>query len=791
MKTTLFAMIVVLFLIMCPWGDHAWTQDKTAPWMEMINKEKAMLHNTRMELERYISEQPARIQDVRDKTGELQQQLRKLSIAYNIEDGNSIELRDKLSQIDRIRAEGQGVVSHLISELESLDIFGKSLQGNLREYEQLARESFLKEKQEILTEYILELKHILNLVDTAKQLTAIAPNSVDELFIRLHSKRVEIEKDLLKSWKTNYFHPVPVYYFSAKGWKEAQRGLDQWIRFMPYWHIPLKENWGSFRNDLFLALIAVVILVFLSTYLLGKLERRSNLAGLRGNFFPSSLWFGFGIPIYVMIALCGQGGFGILRFAAETIIAGGIVTLSWRMRMFLPHRGGLSKRNIHWPLWALFTVLIGVMTSHFPLYLATPFLALLLIVCSLYLLSIRKGFIGQFDKRIGKIMPWLLFFLMILTLSKWGGIAIFLTIISFIVFLNMEFCYNVVCIMEYLSRANKERPVAHNIMNGILLPLLLIGFITVSLIWLCLFSGGMPLLKGIVEWRVNFGLFYLNLSMVIIILAIFFVVRFITMFLNRVLDAIGTRREEIRMGTIRSIQAITAYAVWCLYALFSLNLLGVKLEHIALIAGGLSIGVGLGLQDIVKNFFSGLILLFGRSIHPGDEIQIEDIRGTVIKINIRNAIIQTNEDSTIFIPNSDLAYKKIVNWTYKDPKGRAEIVVGVAYDSDTDQVRDLLIQSAHAHPQVLREPQPYVLFSDFGESTLIFRLRFWIKNLVHKRDRVSSAIRFEIDRVFRENGIEISYPQREIHIRQEGFRWRRFISGWRSFPTNRGGTRCD
>jgi small-conductance mechanosensitive channel len=319
--------------------------------------------------------------------------------------------------------------------------------------------------------------------------------------------------------------------------------------------------------------------------------------------------------------------------------------------------------------------------------------------------------------------------------------------------------------MEHINLTSRERVVTHNIVNGIVFPLLLLGFFTTSAVWICMFIGGMPLLNGIIQWRINFGLFALNLSMVIIIVAVFFVVRSITVLLNRALDAISMRREEIQTGTIKSIQAILTYIIWCLYILFSLNLLGVKLEHIALIAGGLSIGVGFGLQDMIKNFFSGLILLFGRSIHPGDEIQIEDVRGTVKKINIRNTIVQTNEDSTIFIPNSDLAFRKITNWTYKDPKGRAEIIVGVAYGSDTERVRTLLIECALAHPHVLREPPPYVLFYDFGQSALVFHLRFWIKNLIQQRDKVSSVIRFEIDKIFREHNIEIAFPQHDIRIR--------------------------
>jgi len=133
-------------------------------------------------------------------------------------------------------------------------------------------------------------------------------------------------------------------------------------------------------------------------------------------------------------------------------------------------------------------------------------------------------------------------------------------------------------------------------------------------------------------------------------------------------------------------------------------------------------------------------------------------------------VVQTNEDSTIFLPNADLVAKKIVNWTHKDPRGRAEIVVGVAYGTDMDLVRELLIRCALTNPDVLKTPPPYVLFSDFGDNALILHLRFWIMHVVLATDRVKSAVRFDIDRVFRENNIEIAYPQQDIHIRS--------LTGW-------------
>ncbi|MEI8188258.1 MAG: mechanosensitive ion channel domain-containing protein [candidate division NC10 bacterium] len=760
---------LLLSLLLLLWSPFAQGEDqgeeKILPWIEMIIREDALLFDVRKELEKYISEQPERIQKVRIKTEELNQQLRKLIIIYNMEEGNPVELRDKLTQIEHLRRAGQDIIDPLNSEMESIDSFEKPLRENLTEYKQLSEEGVLREQKAILGKYINELKYMLDLAATARQLIAIVPNSVDALFIRLDNKKSEIEKDLIKSWKTFFLRPLPVYYFSAEGWKNAHKGMQAWVRFLPYWQIPLKESWSTFLNNLIMALAAGVIFIAGSLFFLGRAERRFPLAAPRRHLFPACLWLGVGLPLYIMITTCGLSQYGIYRFPAEALLAGGMVSLTWRMRRLSPTYEVSSKHNILWPLWCLFTAAIVAMTNHVPAALFSPFMAILLIVCALYLFCIRKGFQGNREKTFGAVSPVLLLVLSFISLSKWGNLSILIASIWFLLLLNIEFGSNIILVMERRKRANTGSLVAHNIVNGVVFPLLLIGSVTTTAVWICMCVGGMPLFNSLIQWRINFGLFNLTLAMAIIILAIFFIVRSVTALLHRALEFIIEQREEIHAGTIKSIQAILAYIFWTLYILFSLNLLGVKLEHIALIAGGLSIGVGFGIQDMIRNFISGLILLFGRSIHPGDEIETENVRGTVVRTSIRNTIVQTNEDSTIFIPNSDLAYKKVANWTYRDPKGRAEIVVGVAYGSDTDRVRTLLIESALAHPQVLREPPPYVLFFDFGENGLVFRLRFWIKNMIQQRDRVSSAIRFGIDTIFKEHKIEIAFPQRDIHIR--------------------------
>jgi len=732
----------------------------------MIRKEEVLLFNAKNDLDKYISEQPDRIQRVRRKTEEINQHLRRLVIMYHIEELNPVELRDKLEQIDYLRGEGQALLTPLNNEMESIKRFEKTVQANLKEYRQLSEEGvLLQEGRVVLGEYLNRLRHLLDLAATARQLNAIAPNSVKDVLLRLDNKREEVEKDLLRLWKTYFLRPLPVYYFSVTDWRAAYSNTKTWIGFVPYWHIPLKENWEIFRKDFIAALAVSIVMIGAGFLLLGRLGRKYLHVPVRRHLLPALIWLSLGLPAYAMIMTCGLSQFGIFRFPAGVMITGGIVSLAWRMRMLVPGNGASARHNILWPLWWIFAVTIASMAGHFPSLFFAPVRALMLVAGGLYLFFIRKEFHGDFDRKSGTFSVWLLFALSAVSLSKWGNIATLIATAWFILLLNVEIATNVVRIMDYLNQNDKENFIVRNIINGIVFPLILIASLSGSAAWLCMFIGGLPLLNQIIHWRVNFGLFGLNLSMVIIIVAVFFVVRSLIFVLNRAVGLMSLRREEIQLGTVKSVQAILSYIIWCLYIFFSLNLLGVKLEHIALIAGGLSIGVGFGLQDMIKNFFSGLILLFGRSIHPGDEVQIEDVRGTVQKVNIRNTIVQTNDDSTTFIPNADLAFRKITNWTYRDPKGRAEIIVGVAYGSATDHVRKLLIESALAHPQVLKDPPPYVLFQDFGTSALVFHLRFWIKNLIQQRDRVASAIRFEIDRIFREQNIEIAVPQQDIHIR--------------------------
>ena len=238
-------------------------------------------------------------------------------------------------------------------------------------------------------------------------------------------------------------------------------------------------------------------------------------------------------------------------------------------------------------------------------------------------------------------------------------------------------------------------------------------------------------------------------------------------------------KKKLERGFKDSILTVSSYVGWGFGVLLALAVIGVNATSLAVVFGALSVGIGFGLQNIFNNFISGLILLFERPIQVGDIVEVNGIWAEVRKINVRATVVQTFDNASVIIPNSDFISQQVTNWSFKDPSMRRHVDVGVAYGSDIELVRQTLLDIAAATPNVLNFPRPDVIFLDHGDSALIFRLRFWTN--VDNYYSTSTAVRFELDRRFRELDIEIAFPQRDIHIRstESGA----FTNGNKSKPT--------
>lgn len=225
-------------------------------------------------------------------------------------------------------------------------------------------------------------------------------------------------------------------------------------------------------------------------------------------------------------------------------------------------------------------------------------------------------------------------------------------------------------------------------------------------------------------------------------------------------------------GLNRSLQytiaQIIGYMTLLIGAALALQNAGIDLSALALLAGAIGVGIGFGLQNVTSNFISGIILLIERPVEIGDRVVVGNVAGLVTQIRARSTTVLTNDNIAMIIPNSKFVEDIVTNWTHADPKVRFRIPVGVAYGSDVELVKTLLLDVAREHPHALSDPAPNVFFDGFGESSLNFELAVWTKEMSYRPRRFRSELNFAIERALREAGVEIPFPQREVRIRETG-----------------------
>jgi small-conductance mechanosensitive channel len=224
---------------------------------------------------------------------------------------------------------------------------------------------------------------------------------------------------------------------------------------------------------------------------------------------------------------------------------------------------------------------------------------------------------------------------------------------------------------------------------------------------------------------------------------------------------------KLESGTREAVGTIVYYVILVAGVVVGLQTIGIDLTALSVAAGGLGIGIGFGLQNIANNFMSGFIVLLERPIKVGDRIQVAGTEGRVVDIHARATTVLTNDNIAILIPNSRFITENVINWSYSDTKVRFRVPVGVSYNSDPRLVEKLLLTVAAKNQDVLTEPAPAVRFLEFGDSSLNFELRVWSSSLVHRKGKLISDLNFAILEIFRENNIEIPFPQRDIHIRTQ------------------------
>jgi potassium efflux system protein len=290
-----------------------------------------------------------------------------------------------------------------------------------------------------------------------------------------------------------------------------------------------------------------------------------------------------------------------------------------------------------------------------------------------------------------------------------------------------------------------------------------------GVVWLYAALGGEPAAEAlgrVLAAGISVGALSLTLGGVLAFLLAIIAAPFLARFVDFVLQEGVYPRAHLPRGMPYALSTLVRYAVFTLAFLAALAAAGVQLSQLSILLGGLGVGVGLGLQDVVKNFAAGLTLLFERRVHVGDVVQLPGgaIFGRVLEIGMRAALVRNWDGAEVIVPNSDLVSGAVTNWTLSDQLRRIELPVGVAYGTDPERVVELLLEVARGHGDVVEEPPPQALFQGFGESSLNFLLRAWSDAVYDRTLAIRSELALATHRALSEAGITIPFPQRDLHL---------------------------
>jgi len=626
-----------------------------------------------------------------------------------------------------------------------------------------------------------------------------------DLFSRLLTRRYEIDFDLVGEFSGDFQDTSASLY----------RSVSSWLRFIVNFKL------SSVLGATFFALAAAIVLLVGGRRIFGHLFEAdpnrvepSYLSRLSVAFW-STLVPTAALGVFLGATYFFFDYFAVLRGDIGTMLAAlfGVIGL-----VFFVHRLGVAILSPRLPEWRLIPVRSGAATTLLWLMSATAtfsgidlFLSIvyetlnaplsvtvgeaLVATVLIGLLVIASGFVKPFSDAEDRPKPWPAWVrIFLLSLGLVTILAALSGYIGLARFISQQVVWTgAVLATMYIgflsSRAvSEEGAFAHTGVGASVqrwfsldeAELDQVSLVTSILINVVVVAAGLPLILfgwgfqpgDILAWMyrvatgIRIGSITLSLIGILWGLLVFVIGYFLTRWFQGWLDGSVMARGRVDTGVRNSIRTVVGYAGLALAALVGLSAAGIDFSSLALIAGGLSLGIGFGLQNVVSNFVSGLILLAERPFKAGDWVVAGAVSGTVKKISVRATEIETFQRQTVILPNSELINSAVGNWTHRNKLGRIEIPIGVAYGTDARKAHALLLDLARNHPLVLKNPEPFVLFSAFGDSSLNFEVRVFLAD-ISNGIIVQNDLRFAILEAFERENIEIPFPQRQLRISQE------------------------
>ncbi|MDE5833423.1 MAG: mechanosensitive ion channel [Desulfovibrio sp.] len=577
-----------------------------------------------------------------------------------------------------------------------------------------------------------------------------------------------INEELPTLWK-NYYLQKPIAWLSPSVWQDVSRNIVyNWRAIIMRLPVELPVTPPQWSTAVLRFFIGFIFAGALSLLLKKRwLEDDSPKAAKHiFNYSLPSLVLGFAL---VGSSMSATGDFyrAFLAIGCFCLILGQIL-LAWDIRLLQFPEQPFRRSPF---LFFLPIVIGGYLLLFLPL--TEPISLVLwsiLMVLAIYRQKKRKTptlVSMHIEAAFLECYPIILWLCLFLSVSGLHLYSILLYIIFFSLGVALEISFGGIALA---SRINERLPqegiraVIARLLVALAAPLILVLAVIGLFLWIAMLPGGTYLLNEYALKGITVGATQFNIVQALMIISVFYLTRTVVAMGTRFLAKLPEQGGNFDATLITPMQTALTYIAWAFFGLFAMRSLGMQLSNLAMIAGGLSVGIGFGMQNIVNNFISGLILIFGRTLQVGDVVEVGGTTGRVRKISVRATMVETYDNAIIFVPNSEFITGKLLNWTSFSRSVRREVEVGVAYGSDTEKVIKLLIGVANAHKNVLKYPVPSVVFANFGDSALDFKLRFWVKDY-DMGVSTSSDIRMGINDVFAKENIEISFPQLDVHIK--------------------------
>ena len=640
------------------------------------------------------------------------------------------------------------------------------------------------ELQAHITELIREIKDVkmnflsfrqklILMEDDITELISITDDvqeEVSQLQQHLRDNLFKADKPVLWKVKFNSSEIIPVTPRIRKAWHENAKTVTNFSKEVRYYY-------------LLLALVLVILLYFFIINRFRKLDLTDSdphFVVVKRIFFDhpySSLTF-FIIVLFITL------------FVNMPLIMIGILgtVLLFCSLFFLPHVVGLQAKriiNIALVLYILnlFEILFWYFGNYARIYVTAESTVALFLIYKYGIAGFKKwkkdvhSFVKLF--RVLSTVLFLLFSiaflsslfgfmnLAVLTL-KIGVKTVAIVVIIFSAYIILR---TIILAVVEIGRSNDYRLMTNRWdkleKRSIQLLKILAVFFLIKFMFqtMEIYRPVMNWLRSFLEHEWEIGTLQISIGGVLSLILILAITFGISSFIKIIIEDEILVHTKLPKGVPAAISVTIRYFIITLGVLMALGAAGIDLGKFGLLAGALGVGIGFGLQNIVNNFISGLILVYERPVNVGDTIEVENLMGTVNRIGIRSSNVRTYDGAEVVVPNGNLISNQLINWTLSDNKRRVELKVGTAYGTDPNVVLELLKKVAMNHEDVLKTPEPRALFEEFGDSSLNFRLLFWVP--FEMGIGAKSDIAIGVYNIFEENNIEIPFPQVDLHVKKE------------------------